>query len=67
MLPHFYKEYDVPLLMTVPNAFGAESFDWVDPLITHPVRMENGFAFPSAEPGWGFCFKDRHLVEITGD
>jgi L-alanine-DL-glutamate epimerase-like enolase superfamily enzyme len=67
VLPHFYKEYDVPLLMTVPNAFGAESFDWVDPLITHPVRMENGFAFPSPEPGWGFCFKDRHLAEITAD
>ena len=64
VLPHFYKEYDVPLLMTVPNAFGAESFDWVDPLITHPLRMEGGYAFPNERPGWGFEFKPAGLVEI---
>jgi L-alanine-DL-glutamate epimerase-like enolase superfamily enzyme len=64
VLPHFYKEYDVPLLMTVPNALGAESFDWIDPLITHPIRMENGFACPTDRPGWGFEFKDEFLHEI---
>ena len=64
VLPHYYKEYDVPLLMTVPNAFGAESFDWMDPLVTHPIRMENGFAYPNPGPGWGFSFKDEFLKEI---
>jgi len=64
VLPHFYKEYDVPLLMTIPNAFGSESFDWVDPIITHPIRMENGFAYPSTDPGWGFQFKDDALKEL---
>lgn len=64
VLPHYYKEYDVPLLMTVPNAFGAESFDWVDPLITRPIRMADGFAYPHAEPGWGFAFKDGALREL---
>jgi L-alanine-DL-glutamate epimerase-like enolase superfamily enzyme len=64
VLPHYYKEYDVPLLMTVPNAFGAESFDWMDPLVTHPIRMENGFAYPNPGPGWGFSFKDGFLTEI---
>ncbi len=64
VLPHYYKEYDVPLLMTVPNAFGAESFDWVDPLITHPIRMVDGFAYPSPDPGWGFDFKDAALTEL---
>ncbi|TAL05406.1 MAG: mandelate racemase/muconate lactonizing enzyme family protein, partial [Verrucomicrobia bacterium] len=64
VLPHYYKEYDVPLLMTVPNAFGAESFDWVDGLITHPIRMENGFAYPNTGAGWGFSFKDGALKEI---
>jgi L-alanine-DL-glutamate epimerase-like enolase superfamily enzyme len=65
VLPHFYKEYDVPLLMTVPNALGAESFDWVDDLITAPVRMENGFAYPNQEPGWGFSFKDEFLEPLS--
>lgn len=64
VLPHYYKEYDVPLLMTVPNAFGAESFDWVDGLITNPIRMENGFAYPNAGAGWGFSFKDDRLMEL---
>jgi L-alanine-DL-glutamate epimerase-like enolase superfamily enzyme len=62
VLPHYYKEYDVPLLMTIPNGRGAESFDWVDPLIDAPVRMEDGFAYPSDEPGWGFRFKDEGLT-----
>jgi L-alanine-DL-glutamate epimerase-like enolase superfamily enzyme len=65
VLPHYYKEYDVPLLMTVPNAFGAESFDWVDDLITHPIVMRDGFAYPNPEPGWGFSFRDEHLDELT--
>ena len=64
VLPHYYKEYDVPLLMTIPNGYGAESFDWVDELITHPIRMEDGFAYPTDAPGWGFSFKERYLQEI---
>ena len=65
VLPHYYKEYDVPLLMTVPNAFGAESFDWVDDLITNPIRMNNGFAYPNDGAGWGFSFKDDALKELA--
>jgi len=65
VLPHYYKEYDVPLLMTVPNAHGAESFDWVDGLITHPLRMNDGFAHPNDGPGWGFSFKDEALTELA--
>ncbi|HEV2435209.1 MAG TPA: mandelate racemase/muconate lactonizing enzyme family protein [Verrucomicrobiae bacterium] len=65
VLPHYYKEYDVPLLMTVPNACGAESFDWVDDLITHPIRMKDGFAYPNDGVGWGFSFKDEALKELA--
>lgn len=64
VLPHYYKEYDVPLLMGVDNAFGAESFDWIDPLIDHPIRMKDGYAYPSDGPGWGFSFKDDKLSEM---
>jgi L-alanine-DL-glutamate epimerase-like enolase superfamily enzyme len=65
VLPHYYKEYDVPLLMTVPNAYGAESFDWVDDLITNPIRMKDGFAYPNEGHGWGFSFKDTKLTELA--
>ncbi|MDP0499465.1 MAG: mandelate racemase/muconate lactonizing enzyme family protein [Verrucomicrobiota bacterium JB022] len=64
VLPHYYKEYDVPLLMTIPNPYGAESFDWVDGIITHPIRMQDGFAYPNPGPGWGFRFKDEALQEL---
>jgi L-alanine-DL-glutamate epimerase-like enolase superfamily enzyme len=61
VLPHFYKEYDVPLLCTIGNGCGAESFDWVDGLIDRPLRVEEGWAWPHTEPGWGFAFKDEKL------
>jgi L-alanine-DL-glutamate epimerase-like enolase superfamily enzyme len=64
VLPHYYKDYDVPLLCTIPNAASAESFDWIDKLIDHPIRIENGFAYPREAPGWGFTFLDDCLEEI---
>lgn len=64
VLPHYYKEYDVPLLMTVPRPFGAESFDWIDDLITNPVRIRDGWAWPSQEPGWGFSFRPEYLKPL---
>ncbi len=64
VLPHYYKEYDVPLLCTIPNGRGAESFDWLDPLIDFPLKIEEGMAFPHERPGWGFGFKDNNLTEI---
>ncbi len=64
VLPHYYKDYDVPLLCTIPNGAGAESFDWIDPLIDHPLTINNGMATPHDRPGWGFMFKDQHLTEV---
>ncbi|AXT51300.1 mandelate racemase/muconate lactonizing enzyme family protein [Aquimarina sp. BL5] len=64
VLPHYYKDYDVPLLCTIPNGVGAESFDWVDPLIDNPMKIDDGYAKPHDIPGWGFTFIDDHLTEI---
>jgi L-alanine-DL-glutamate epimerase-like enolase superfamily enzyme len=61
VLPHYYKEYDVPLLCTVPNAYGCESFDWIDGLVDQPIVIRDGIAQPLPGPGWGFRFKDEHL------
>ncbi|RZM04918.1 MAG: mandelate racemase/muconate lactonizing enzyme family protein, partial [Pedobacter sp.] len=57
VLPHYYKDYDIPLLCTIPNGAGAESFDWIDSLIDNPLKIENGMASPHDLPGWGFKFK----------
>ncbi len=64
VLPHYYKDYDVPLLCSISNGMGAESFDWIDPLIDNPMTIKNGFAHPHELPGWGFNFLDEHLREI---
>ncbi|MBW4889037.1 mandelate racemase/muconate lactonizing enzyme family protein [Mucilaginibacter sp. HMF5004] len=64
VLPHYYKDYDIPLLCTIPNGVGAESFDWIDPLIDHPLQIVNGMARPHDRAGWGFSFKDEFLNEI---
>jgi L-alanine-DL-glutamate epimerase-like enolase superfamily enzyme len=62
VLPHYYKDYDVPLLCTIPNGVGAESFDWIDGIIDNTMRIENGYAFPRSGPGWGFSFRKEFLV-----
>ena len=64
VLPHYYKDYDIPLLCTIPNGAGAESFDWIDSLIDHPTEIKNGMASPHNRPGWGFGFKDASLSEV---
>ncbi|WP_282135286.1 mandelate racemase/muconate lactonizing enzyme family protein [Seonamhaeicola maritimus] len=64
VLPHYYKDYDVPLLCTISNGVGAESFDWVDPLIDNPMVIQDGYAKPHNLPGWGFNFIDDKLTEI---
>lgn len=64
VLPHYYKEYDAALCCTIPDAYGVESFDWVDGIIDRPLRIEGGRAYPADEPGWGFTFKAAALQEI---
>lgn len=64
VLPHYYKDYDVPLLCTIPNGSGAESFDWIDGLIDNPMLVKDGFAYPHEQSGWGFNFIDDCLQKI---
>jgi L-alanine-DL-glutamate epimerase-like enolase superfamily enzyme len=64
VLPHYYKDYDVPLVCSVPNGAGVESFDWIDNLIDNPLLIKDGYAMPRDLPGWGFNFLDKFLVAI---
>jgi L-alanine-DL-glutamate epimerase-like enolase superfamily enzyme len=65
VLPHYYKEYDVPLLCTIPDAYGSESFDWIDGLVDRPIPIKDGFAYPLPGPGWGFRFKESALTPMN--
>ena len=64
VLPHYYKDYDVPLLCTIPNGYGAESFDWIDGLIDNIMPIENGLAHPREGNGWGFSFLHNRMDEF---
>lgn len=63
-LPHYYKDYDVPLLATIENPYGSESFDWIDAIIDKPMKIENGYAYPRDGAGWGFTFKEEFLTPV---
>lgn len=64
VVPHYYKDYDVALVCSIPNGMGVEWFDWVDPLIDNKLMVKDGFAHPRPLPGWGFNFIDDFLEEI---
>lgn len=64
VLPHYYKDYDVPLVCSIPNGVGVESFDWIDPLIDNHLQIKDGLVIPRERPGWGFVFLDEYLEEI---
>lgn len=64
VLPHYYKDYDVPLLCTIPNGYGAESFDWIDGLIDNPMPIVDGMAYPREGNGWGFSFLHDKMTEF---
>ena len=64
VLPHYYKDYDVPLLCTVRSPYGAESFDWIDGIIDNAMEIENGFASPREGDGWGFRFREECMTEV---
>jgi L-alanine-DL-glutamate epimerase-like enolase superfamily enzyme len=64
VLPHYYRDYDVPLLCTLPNAYGVESFDWIDGIIDNVMHIKDGYAFARETPGWGFRFKETALTQI---
>jgi L-alanine-DL-glutamate epimerase-like enolase superfamily enzyme len=67
VLPHYYKDYDVPLVCSIPNGVGVESFDWIDSLIDNPMLVKDGFAYPHNLPGWGFQFIDDRLDDLKID
>lgn len=64
VLPHYYKDYDVPLLASIPHGYGAESFDWIDGIIDNPMVIEDGYVRPREGCGWGFSFLKEYLNEV---
>ena len=54
--PHFLMELHVGLCCAVPNARWVEYIPQLDDLTTQGLRVENGRAYPSIEPGLGIAW-----------
>jgi L-alanine-DL-glutamate epimerase-like enolase superfamily enzyme len=54
--PHFLMELHVSLCAAVPNARWVEYIPQLDTLTTAPMRIEDGHAIPSDEPGLGIAW-----------
>ena len=65
--PHFLMELHVGLCAAVPNAAWVEYIPQLDSLTTTGMRIENGRAVPSDEPGLGIAWDwpaiDRQRVD----
>jgi L-alanine-DL-glutamate epimerase-like enolase superfamily enzyme len=61
--PHFYKEYDVHLAACVPGLIAIEAFDWLDPLVRHPLEIRDGCVIAPKRPGFGVEFRAEAIKE----
>lgn len=63
--PHFLMELHVALCAAVPNARWVEYIPQLDRLTTQGMRMEQGYAIPSAEPGLGIAWDSEALAALA--
>jgi len=60
--PHFLMELHVALCAAVPNARWVEYIPQLDAITTERMRVENGCAVPSENPGLGIAW-DLDAIE----
>jgi mandelate racemase len=53
MSSHLYPEVSAQLLAATPSAHWLEYVDWMNPLLAEPLKIVDGMAFPSSQPGVG--------------
>jgi len=61
--PHFLMELHVSLCAAVPNARWVEYIPQLDTLTMEPMRIEDGHAIPSDEPGLGIAWDFRAIEQ----
>ena len=63
--PHFLMELHVSLCAAVPNARWVEYIPQIDSLTETPMRIKDGHAIPSNEPGLGIAWDFKAIDEQT--
>jgi mandelate racemase len=62
---HLYPEVSAHLLAASPTAHWLEYVDWLNPLVTEPLRIVDGMAYPSEVPGNGLGWNDAAVRKLT--
>jgi L-alanine-DL-glutamate epimerase-like enolase superfamily enzyme len=57
--PHFYREFDVPLACSIPNAIVVEHFDWLDDLLDWDITFSDGAYHLTGAPGLGLRLREE--------
>lgn len=66
MSSHLYPEVSAHLLTATPTAHWLEYVDWMNPLLVEPLRIVDGMAVPSSQPGLGLEW-NREMVRKYAD
>ncbi len=54
--PHFVMELHLPLVAAIPNSLFVEYIPSLNPVLTEPLKLQDGCFVPSEEPGLGIPF-----------
>lgn len=65
MSSHLYPEVSVHLLAATPTAHWLEYVDWMNPLLEEPLKIVDGLAIPSSQPGVGLAWNDELVREFS--
>jgi mandelate racemase len=64
MSSHLYPEVSAHLLAATPTAHWLEYVDWINAVVTEPLRIVNGMAQPSERPGNGLEWNEEAVQRL---
>lgn len=59
MSSHLFPEVSAHLLAATPTCHWLEYVDWAEPILSEPLRVENGMAIVPDRPGTGLAWDDE--------
>ncbi len=62
MSTHLFPEVSAHLMCATPTAHWLEYVDWAAPILAQPLRIVDGMAIPSEQPGNGLSWNDEAVA-----
>ena len=62
---HIFPEVSAHLLAVTPTAHRLEYLDLASPVLAEPLRIENGRAVASTEPGSGISWREDAVARLA--